>query len=270
MPRRPDTTILTAGPESAPPLVMLHGWGASKEIWTLLFRDPLAAQFRLIALDLPGTGRVGLSHRATGEGLADWVAAEMTRLGYSRFAILGHSMGANIATHLAIRHPNSVSALVLVSPALHSDRLINARWYLHRVTGPATLAAARVVAGLAGTIENRLPPTEYLGWTRGYMRRSGYLMFNNNLPGLRAQLEGLLASPVKLNRVAPDLPVLIIHGEKDSTIPVKWSRECLGPRPRNTRLLIYPRALHCPMDTDTDQFCSDVAEFLSHANSARV
>jgi pimeloyl-ACP methyl ester carboxylesterase len=255
-------TILTAGREDAYPLVLLHGWGASKEIWKLVFRPPLTHKFRLIALDFPGTGAVQAARRSSATDLADWVAEETARLGVERFAVLGHSMGGNVAVHLAERHPDRISALVLVAPALQSDRLFHANWYLNKVVGPPALGGARALGGLAGWVERRLPAVEYPGWARGYMRRSGYLMFNNTLPGLRAQLKGLLATPARLERVNPDLPVLIMHGAKDSTIPVAWSKESIERRPMNTRMIVYPQALHCPMDTHTRDFCGDLAVFL--------
>jgi pimeloyl-ACP methyl ester carboxylesterase len=262
--------LLEAGLSDGPALVLLHGWGASKESWKLIFRPPLTDHFHLIALDLPGTGGTPAAESATMPGLADWVAAKVSALGCERFHLLGHSMGGNVAANLAVRYPHRVGGLVLVAPALQSDRLVHANWYLHPLTGAAILAGARCAAGLAGWLESRLPPTDDLGWHRGYMRRSGYLTFNNTLEGLQAQLRGLLDGPFDATHLSETLPLLLIHGSKDTTIPLSWAREVQAVRPKNTSLLVYQEALHCPMDTHTSRFVNDVTSFLRSVDDVSV
>ena len=259
-------TILAAGLEGGRPLILLHGWGASKEIWKHIFRPPLTDRYRMIALDLPGSGASQSVDVESSLQMADWVARETDRLGIARFDLLGHSMGANLAVHCAQRHPDRVSSLTLVAPALHSDRLTQANWYLNGIVGTPALKGARTLAGLAGWMEQQMPPVEYPGWARGYMRRSGFLMFNNTVAGLRAQLECLMAAPARLEHVRKDLPVLIMHGARDSTIPIAWSHDLLARRPANTELIVYPQALHCPMDTQTQSFCDDLTVFLDEVH----
>ncbi len=251
-----------AGNPHGPALVCLHGWGASKEIWHTVVRAPLTTRYRIIALDFPGTGLVKLTGDVSPSGLADWVLEQATLLGIGKFALMGHSMGGNVATHLAIRHPASVSALLLANPALQSDRLTRYRPVLDPVAGVMALEAARAMAGMAGWLENRMVPVDVPGWGRGYMRRSGYMSVHNTARGLQMQLRGLISSPANLDDLPVDLPVLILHGALDTTIPVTWAREAARTRPRNTQLIVYRRAQHCPMDTHTHRFVEDVAEFL--------
>ncbi len=259
--------MLTAGPGNAPALILLHGWGASKEIWRPALRSPLIDRVRVIALDLPGTGDAAHLSEFAGatEAMADFVAARAEELGLESYSVLGHSMGANVAARVATRFPERVDSLILVSAALHSHRLAPvAQWYLHPLIGGATLGGARMVAGAAGWVESHLPEIDELGWARGYARRSGYLRSRNTRAALQRQLAALVASPVDVGELAPELPVLIVHGERDSTIPVAWAREAAAGRAANrlTRLIIYPEALHCPMDTHAVRFSEDVAEFL--------
>ncbi len=248
-------------------VIFLHGWGACKEMWRLVFRSPLSDRYRLIALDLPGTGGSEIGLAFTTVALADWVAEEVAKLGIERFSIVGHSMGGNVAVHLAHRYPNSVASLTLVDAALFSDRMVLANWYLIPIAGQAILSGARNLAGIAGWVESKLAPVDSPGWGRGYARRSGYLKFNNSLPGLQAQLAGLLSSPADIATLPRDLPVLMIHGAKDSTVPVGWAHEAASLRPHNLRLIVYQDALHCPMDTHTSDFVHDLTEFLDAATA---
>lgn len=87
------------------PVLLLHGSGASKEAFTRQTRSALAAQFRLIALDLPGHGDSSNAHDPTRgytvTGYADAVSEVLAKLGVRRAAVLGWSLGGHIAMELA-------------------------------------------------------------------------------------------------------------------------------------------------------------------------
>ncbi len=98
-----------------PPLLLLHGLASSAAIWELV-APALAAERRVVALDQRGHG---LSDKPD-DGydfatiVADGVAAaDALGLG-PRFAVAGHSWGANVALELAARRPERVAALLLV------------------------------------------------------------------------------------------------------------------------------------------------------------
>jgi pimeloyl-ACP methyl ester carboxylesterase len=76
-----------------------------------------ARHYRVIAFDRPGFGHSTRPRdRVWSAGAqADLVHAALSRLGVSRALVLGHSWGASLATALALKHPQSVSGLVLVS-----------------------------------------------------------------------------------------------------------------------------------------------------------
>jgi pimeloyl-ACP methyl ester carboxylesterase len=48
--------VRTAGPQDAPPVVLLHGWAQSSRVWTHQLTGPLADSYRLVAADLRGHG----------------------------------------------------------------------------------------------------------------------------------------------------------------------------------------------------------------------
>src|SRR5476651_553026 len=48
--------VAEAGDADAPPVLLLHGWGASMYMWRAWFAPLAAAGFRAIAVDLPGHG----------------------------------------------------------------------------------------------------------------------------------------------------------------------------------------------------------------------
>ncbi|RIK94812.1 MAG: hypothetical protein DCC71_23105 [Proteobacteria bacterium] len=102
------------------PLVLLHGFFASRDDWHDLL-PRLAAHGRTLALDLPGHGESGRFAKAadyTVERLADRVIGFLDALGVERCDVVGHSLGALVARALAIRHPARVASLLLMSTSV--------------------------------------------------------------------------------------------------------------------------------------------------------
>ncbi|MGB8982531.1 MAG: alpha/beta hydrolase [Anaerolineales bacterium] len=98
------------------PLVLLHG--AFSAIGTSFGKmlPSLAKTRQVIGFELQAHGRTAdIDRPLTIEGMADDVAAALRQLGIERADILGYSMGASVALHLAIRHPAAVRKLVLAS-----------------------------------------------------------------------------------------------------------------------------------------------------------
>ncbi|MBV1884854.1 MAG: alpha/beta hydrolase [Gammaproteobacteria bacterium] len=103
------------GPKNGKPLLALHGWldnGCS-------FDDmaPLLGEYRFCALDMAGHGFS--EHRALGshyyftDYISDAIAVSQA-LGWQRFNLLGHSLGANVALMLAGTYPEKVENLLLL------------------------------------------------------------------------------------------------------------------------------------------------------------
>jgi pimeloyl-ACP methyl ester carboxylesterase len=101
---------------SGQPLVLLHGaFSAIGTSFGALLPD-LARGRQVIAFELQAHGHTAdIERPMTIEQLADDVAAAIRHLGIERADIFGYSLGAGIALHLAIRHPDAVRKLVLAS-----------------------------------------------------------------------------------------------------------------------------------------------------------
>ncbi|GLQ89553.1 alpha/beta fold hydrolase [Dyella flagellata] len=109
-------TALIWGDESAPPMLALHGWLDNAGSFSLL-APRLARHFRVIALELPGHGHsdhlpAGISYHYVDYVSAVLSAADTLRLG--RYALLGHSLGAGIASLVAAAAPQRIERLFLI------------------------------------------------------------------------------------------------------------------------------------------------------------
>jgi pyruvate dehydrogenase E2 component (dihydrolipoamide acetyltransferase) len=109
---------LALGESDSVPALLLHGFGADLNTW--MFTQPaLAEARRVVALDLPGHGGSAKQlDRADAESLAAIVDHALNALGIERLHLVGHSMGGGIAISLALREPERVATLTLISSAL--------------------------------------------------------------------------------------------------------------------------------------------------------
>jgi len=108
---------LTLGEGDSVPVLLLHGFGADLNAW--MFTQPALADGRqVIALDLPGHGgSVKQLDRADAESLAGIADHALHALGIERLHLVGHSMGGGIAISFALRRPERVATLSLISSA---------------------------------------------------------------------------------------------------------------------------------------------------------
>jgi pimeloyl-ACP methyl ester carboxylesterase len=103
------------------PLVMIHGgYGTIPSLGELLPR--LAETRQVIAVELQGHGRTADVDRPLSfEQMADDVAALLGEIEVEQADVFGVSMGGGVALQVAIRHPEVVRKLIVVSAAYNSD-----------------------------------------------------------------------------------------------------------------------------------------------------
>ncbi len=107
---------LAWGEPDASPLLLLHGWLDNAASFASL-APLLASRFHVIALDLPGHGHSQHLPESTVYQHVDYaraVLAAADALALPRFHLLGHSLGAGIATMVAIAAPERVRRLALI------------------------------------------------------------------------------------------------------------------------------------------------------------
>jgi pimeloyl-ACP methyl ester carboxylesterase len=112
-----------AGDPGAPPLVLLHALGENSTDWAGV-TGPLAASFRVFALDLRGHGASDWPGTYSFRLMRDDVIGALDGLGLDRITLVGHSMGGVVAYLIAEEQPDRVDRLVVedVPPPFPRDR----------------------------------------------------------------------------------------------------------------------------------------------------
>jgi pimeloyl-ACP methyl ester carboxylesterase len=258
-------SYLRAG-DTGPALVMLHGWGAFKELWWMSLRD-LGRDHRCFALDFPGHGGSMIGRADTIIGLADAVAAFCDDLGLREIALFGHSMGGCVAAELALRRPDLLRCLLLVDAAVDARHMpAFAHTYLHPQVGWPALRVSQMLGRAFRPIGTRVPHEHGGGWLRPWVRRASYLA-GFDPEGLHRQLRSLFASQGgdRLGQIAT--PTMVISGQLDALVPAPLSRR-LARRIPGARYVEIPAAMHNPMDERPKAFCRVARGFLG--NTAEV
>ncbi len=234
-------------------MVLLHGFTQSADVWGPL-AERLAGVHEVVALDLPGHGG------SAGVRAGLWETADLVAEAGERAAYVGYSMGGRVALHVAVRHPELVRRLVLVSATAGIE--------------DPTARAARVDADeeIARRVERDGVP-ELLRW---WLSRPLFSTLPAEAAALEARLgataEGL-ASSLRLagaGRQEPlwdrlgevRSPALVVAGELDAAYRALAERivSCLGGK---ARLAVIPGTGHaCHLEAPED-WLGVVGPFLS-------
>lgn len=146
-----DLFVRRAGPDGAPPVVLLHGYPQTSAMWHGV-APMLARSYQVICPDLRGYGRSDKpvsdpSHQPYSKrAMANDIVAVMRRLGHEQFLVGAHDRGARVAHRLGLDHPDCVHAMALldIAPTREmyagaSAEFAQAYWHWFFLTQPEPL-----------------------------------------------------------------------------------------------------------------------------------
>lgn len=241
-------------------IVLLHGWGAFKELWwsTLVM---LAPHMHAFAPDMPGHGESPLIDDSGMKQIAVRIARFCAARQLSSICLVGHSMGGNVALELILAYPDLVERLVLVDPAAHtSDMPVSAYTRVDSVHTWTALRAGIAVARRLHTVGRRVPHIHRGGFLLPTLRRAMY-MARHDANALHRLLDSLFASSVGARLAEVQVPTLVISGEFDPLVPPILSRRVAQAIP-GARYVVVRGAGHNPMDERPRAFQQALLSFL--------
>ena len=251
------------------PVVLVHGFGASVEIWSAVI-TALAPRHRVFALDLLGAGRTGKPKTAAlgPRDLADFVLSFMDALGIDRAALVGHSMGGGVALELTLGRPERVHPLVLIATTgLGRDLMPSLRLATLPVLGRLMTRPTPSIAGnfLRKCVCDESVVTDELVGGFAEMGR---------LPGSQdAMLRQLrtaataggwrqaIYEPVVERLPSVETPTLLVWGRQDRIVPFAHSQVALSRIP-NARLHAFDPCGHLVQLERPGEFEAVLLQFL--------
>jgi pimeloyl-[acyl-carrier protein] methyl ester esterase len=253
------------GEECGRDLVLLHGWSLNLRVWDGLARE-LAPSFRLIAIDLPGHGGSNWDPKGASPAAQAWRVHETLAPLTQRFALLGWSLGGQVALDLAAALPAGIERLALIATtpkflAAPSWRCGTPRPLLARLIHRLYAEGERAVSDfLALQVRGCAPRTaaRVLATLRGAMRTDGFAHPQALAAGLARLRDGDLRPALPLVRV----PALVVAGQRDRIIRPAASRALAKALP-DARYVEIAGAGHAPFLSHPGQFARQLRGFLS-------
>lgn len=257
------------------PLVLMHG-GPSADHWSMAPLRRLADRFTVVFYDHRCNGRSqGASVTSmTWDNLTADADALRERLGFERWAVLGHSFGGHVALEYALRYPDHLSHLVLVNTAA------DAHWA--RENAPAVLAARGWPEDkvelcrrwFAGEVPSHEAFRTLMTLGPAYYHDPSPLTFARDFLGggwrTKFRPEALIFAGQQLMKgwsVVERLreitvPTLVLAGASDFIFPPAAHRELVAGIP-DARLQLIERAGHEPWVERPDAFYPVLRTFLA-------
>ncbi len=241
-------------------LVFVHGLSGSSSAWRP-YEEALGGRYNLLFFDLRGHGKSVKKNRRGYyllDNIADDICALAKRFGLGRFILIGHSFGALLALDFAGKHPGMAEALVLLAPDYRIGKTLRIK-----IARPF-LAFSKILyfkpfkerAGEQIDYYSRFPNTG--DWN---VKRI-YTDIKNTT--LRVYCECLRqAQDFDAQNLIPDIkiPVLVIHGKKDTVFPLSDSEAMVKKMPR-ARLKILPEVNHILVMNNWREVESEIDNFV--------
>jgi pimeloyl-ACP methyl ester carboxylesterase len=261
---------------SGPPLVFIHGLGGSWQNW-LENLPHFAASHRCIAMDLGGFGESEpVEGDVTIERYARAVHELLAALDIDSAAVIGNSMGGFIALELAIRFPELVERLVLVSAAVLWQEYRRAK-PLVALAGATEGTLGRLMIGLQPRLASR-PGLRLRALGFGGIRAPRKLprelqrelvLTARRTEGFVPAFQALASYPLRDQLEQVRCPTLIVWGDGDPLVGVGHARELERLIP-DARVSIYERAGHVVQLESPERFNAEVETFLAARRPANA
>ena len=256
------------------PLLLMHG-GPGADHWSMLPFRHLSDQFTIVFYDHRCNGRsVGAPVTSmTWDNLTADADALRERLGFEKWAVLGHSFGGNVALEYALRYPENLSHLVLL------DTGAEGRW--SQENAPDLLARRgfdeKTVRLARRWFNGQIRPNEFLPslirLASAYdphmnLVSAARMMFAERRSKMRPEAliwaaPHLLKGWTVMDRLAEiTVPTLVMAGRDDFVFPPEHQAQLAAGIP-NARLRIIERAGHNPHDERTAEVMAAIRDFIS-------
>ena len=254
-----------------PPVVFVHGLSGSWQNW-LEQLPVLAANHRVVALDLPGFGHSEIPKETiTISFYARVLDQAMEALDMDAAAIVGNSMGGFVSAEMAIAFPQRVERLVLASPAGISSYNNPAATRLASVArkiGPLLAMPTGWAAAHADTL-TRWPRLRdvtlnvpILYPSRLPRELAAEQLRGAGKPGFIQALEANLNYDFRHRLPEIVCPTLVVWGEQDRLITVRDADVYTELIP-GARKVLLPDTGHAPMIERPARFNTLLEEFLA-------
>jgi pimeloyl-ACP methyl ester carboxylesterase len=252
--------VRMAGPEQGRPVILVHGFSVPNYVFDQTSADLAASGFRVIRFDLYGRGwsdRPEVDYDR--ELFANQLLELMDTLRIPKADLLGLSMGGAIVGRFAAEHPERVRSLALVAPLTEPQDIsvmawpdvgewLMRTWYLPKLAG-SQLEDFPHPERVPGWAERFQPQMRYDGFGRAILSTMRHVIPESSLPDFQ-----------KVGKAG--LPVLLVWGELDATVPYAQHAAVQRAIPQ-AQFISLPATGHLPVVEEPELTDPQLAAFFN-------
>lgn len=246
--------IIGSGPRK---VIALHGWFGHARGWGPLVHHLDTAHFSYAFMDYRGYGaRRGSGGPYTIAQIAQDALALADHLGWSRFALVGHSMGGSAIQHVLADAPERVQALVGLTPVPASGVPFEPSGWDFFSSAAQDASVRRAIIDL--TTGQRLTGV----WLDAMVKSS---LAHSDVDAFAAYLDAWANTRFVERIQGRAVPVLVVAGEHDPALGPDTCRATWLQHYPQARLEVMANAGHYPMDETPIALATVIERFLREA-----
>ncbi len=266
-----DHTITYLIGGTGEPLLLLHGFGADKDNWTLI-APHLKQKFQLIIPDLPGFGESSFltEKQYSAKDQVELLTVFLQELGVSKLHVGGNSMGGYLAALLAFRLGSDVKSVWLLAPAgVTTDKNEEGVALIESGDNPLIIDSEKEFERLIKLCFEVPPltpqPIRSFLYKKAKSRAGTNRRLFSDLIGDELPLEG---NPLELEKFIGELKarVLLVWGDKDRILHsdgLEVLSQKLDECERDFQSVLMPGMGHIPMVERPKETAQDFLRFSS-------
>ena len=255
------------------PVLFIHGWPLNHEMWEYQLAELPKHNLRCIAYDRRGFGKSDRTWESYDyDTLADDLNELITQLNLAKVTLVGFSMGGGeIARYIGKYGTDKIEKVVLISSVTpymlktndNSEGVKKEMFdeMVDKITADRPEFLKEFGKQFYGVnMLNKPISMAMLEWNQTQCLMSS---LNATVDCLRSFSETDFRNDLK----KIDIPVLIIHGDADKTVPINVSGDKTAALLPNAKYIVYTNAPHGLFITEKEKLNADLLSFISDDNS---
>ena len=208
--------------QSARNLILIHGLGSNKKAWLKLM-PLLEKEFTVYAIDLPKYLSTNEADKISMDHFSHCVRLFIEKLKIDKPFLMGHSMGGQVSMHVALKHPQLLSGLVLIAPAgIETFSEKDKSWFNTYLTKDFLLSQSEAQIKYSFDINfygSSLPADALFMLEDRYNIQKDSIKYGRYIDYTLASIQAMLNAPVFDQLPNLNIPTLVCYGDSDLLIP---------------------------------------------------